>query len=410
MASKKYSGVSRDKKNRIYFQTEFGKDPVTGKRRRKKSYKDKNGNPFRTEKQAYDELCRVRAEDRSQDELAQKQTVPVLTLEDFINTVFLPYYIKTVESSTYKTALTHFDIFKEELGQYLLSDISVQFCERFRLSLQDKYSPNYAKNVWLRFKKCLTYAERLEYIEFNPCTKLDNIKGERTVTSFWTVEDFQKAVNAFDRTTYQGVYYYTVIWLYFMTGLRVSEGLSLIWSDIDFESKLLHVQSTLEYDENGNPFRKNKTKTEAGTRYVELDDMTLQTLKEWKEVQIHNSLGDFVLAREEVPMHKTTLTRLLKRVAKEQDLPVMAGKGLRHSHDSFLINVLHKDVLYVSARSGRTDKATTLNTYAHIYAKKKAEGGREITKALESFGFDNPTKTPPSKEEIAETLEITRFN
>lgn len=111
MASKKYSGVSRDKKNRIYFQTEFGKDPVTGKRRRKKSYKDKNGNPFRTEKQAYDELCRVRAEVRSQDELAQKQTVPVLTLEDFINTVFLPYYIKTVESSTYKTALTHFDIF-----------------------------------------------------------------------------------------------------------------------------------------------------------------------------------------------------------------------------------------------------------------------------------------------------------
>lgn len=75
-----------------------------------------------------------------------------------------------------------------------------------------------------------------------------------------------------------------------------------------------------------------------------------------------------------------------------------------------MINVLHKDVLYVSARSGRTDKATTLNTYAHIYAKKKAEGGREITKALESFGFDNPTKTPPSKEEIAETLEITRFN
>ena len=241
----------------------------------------------------------------------------------------------------------------------------------------------------------------MEYIELNPCSKLDNIRGERTTTSFWTIEDFRKAVNSFDRTTYQGAYYYTVVWLYFMTGLRVSEGFSLIWSDIDFESKLLHVQSTLEYDEDGNPFRKNKTNTEAGMRYVELDDMTLQTLKEWKEVQIRNSLDDFVLAREEVPMHKSTLTRLLKRVAKEQDLPAITGKGLRHSHDSFLINVLHKDVLYVSARSGRTDKATTLNTYAHIYAKKKAEGGREITKALESFGFENPTKTPPSKEVTA---------
>ena len=104
MASRKYSGVSRDKKNRIYFQTEFGKDPVTGKRRRKKSYKDKNGNLFRTEKQAYDELCRVRAEVMAQDELAQKHTVPLLTLEEYLNTVFLPYYVKTVELSTYKTA------------------------------------------------------------------------------------------------------------------------------------------------------------------------------------------------------------------------------------------------------------------------------------------------------------------
>ena len=47
-----------------------------------------------------------------------------------------------------------------------------------------------------------------------------------------------------------------------------------------------------------------------------------------------------------------------------------------------------KMFLYVSARSGRIDKATTLNTYAHIYAKKKAEGGRN-NKALESFGFEN---------------------
>lgn len=399
MASKKYSGVSRDKNNKIFFQTEFGKDPFTGKRRRKKSYKDKNGNSFNTEKEAFEELCRVRAQVKAQDDLVQKQIVPALTLENYINTVFLPYYVKTVESSTYKTAMTHFDIFKKELGQTLLSDISVQVCERFRLSLQEEYSANYAKNVWLRFKKCLTYAERLEYIELNPCTKLDNIKGERTTTTFWTLEDFQKAVNSFDRTTYQGAYYYTVIWLYFMTGLRVSEGLSLIWSDIDFENKLLHVQSTLEYDEDGNPIRKNKTKTEAGIRYVELDDITLQTLKEWKSVQIHNELDNFVLAREEVPLHKSTLTRLLKRVSIKQGLPEITGKGLRHSHDSFLINVLHKDVLYVSARSGRTDKATTLNTYAHIYAKKKAEGGREITRALESFGFENPTKTPPSKEE-----------
>lgn len=84
-----------------------------------------------------------------------------------------------------------------------------------------------------------------------------------------------------------------------------------------------------------------------------------------------------------------------KRQAKKAGVEVITGKGLRHSHDSFLINVLGKDVLYVSKRSGRVDKATTLNTYSHLYDSKKASGGREISQALHKFGVSsNPTKTP----------------
>lgn len=52
-----------------------------------------------------------------------------------------------------------------------------------------------------------------------------------------------------------------------------------------------------------------------------------------------------------------------------------------------MINELGKDVLFVAARSGRVDKATTLNTYAHIYANKKASGGQEITKRLVEQGL-----------------------
>ena len=74
MATKKYRGVSRDKNGKIFYQTEFGVDPETGKRRRKKSYKDKDGNPFKSEKQAFDELCRIRVE------FAQQNNSKVCTL------------------------------------------------------------------------------------------------------------------------------------------------------------------------------------------------------------------------------------------------------------------------------------------------------------------------------------------
>lgn len=192
-------------------------------------------------------------------------------------------------------------------------DITVRDCEEFRLYLQRSFSPNYARGVWSRFKKALGYAERLEYISDFPCKKLDNIKGERSRTEFWTLEDFQKVVESFDTSTYDGKCKKMIVWLYFTTGLRVSEGLSLIWSDIDLERKLLHVQSTLEDLGNGEYIRKERTKTEAGMRFIELDDLTVEILKDWRIVQVNNEDHDFVLARMEAPFHKTTLTRILQR-------------------------------------------------------------------------------------------------
>ena len=391
MANKKYRGVSRDKQGRIYYQTEFKANNITGKRQRKKSYKDQFGNPFRSEKQAYDELCRVRVEFQMKD----NNDGYYLSFSQYMEEVYLPYYKQTVQAVTYRTALTHHKMFVEIFGSKRLSEIDVRECEKFRIYLIEKYSPNYAKGVWIRFKHCIGYAERLGYIDEFPCKSLDNPKGKRPDTKFWTLEDLKKVVATFDLRDYEERHRFTAIWLYFFTGLRVSEGLSLIWSDIDFDKKLLHVQSTLEYEGNGVFTRKNQTKTSAGIRWIELDDETVNVLQKWRSIQVENDDDSYVLARFGKPLSKCTLSRILKRQAKKAGVEVISGKGLRHSHDSFLINVLGKDVLYVSQRSGRVDKATTLNTYAHIYESQKATGGKDITQALFKFGVSaNPTKTP----------------
>ena len=141
--------------------------------------------------------------------------------------VYLPYYKKTVQPVTYQTAYPQYKTFIEVFADKKLSEINVRECEDFRLSLMEDYSPNYAKGLWCKLKKCLNYAERLEYIEINPCRKLDNPKGEKPKTEFWTVEELEKVLKTFDQTVYEERQFYTAIWLYFMTGMRVSEGLSL---------------------------------------------------------------------------------------------------------------------------------------------------------------------------------------
>lgn len=64
-----------------------------------------------------------------------------------------------------------------------------------------------------------------------------------------------------------------------MTGVRVSEGLSLFWEDIDFDKKILKGYITSERDENGNWYHNNSTKTPAGERLIELDDISIEVLQ-----------------------------------------------------------------------------------------------------------------------------------
>ena len=113
--------------------------------------------------------------------------------------------------------------------------------------------------------------------------------------------------------------------------------------------------------------RQDQTKTPAGERLIELDDVTISVLENWRKNQISNQDTDYIISRFGEPFCKSTICRIIKRKAKEVGVPVITGKGLRHSHASYLINVLQKDILYVARRMGHADKSTTLNTYSHWF-------------------------------------------
>ncbi|WCQ69469.1 tyrosine-type recombinase/integrase [Streptococcus pasteurianus] len=393
--SKKYKGVFRDSKGRIYCQTEF-KASATGKRQRFKRYRNRWGKSFETEKEAYDELCRARVDFYDKFDYADYN----LSFAQYMQDIFLPYYKQTVQEVTYRTVLTHYNLFISKFGKMKLRDIKTRDCERFRLELMENYSPNYAKAVWIHFKQCLGYAERMEYIKSFPCKSLDNPRGKRPDTKFWTFDDFKKVIATFNLMDYEDLMRFTTTWLYYMTGVRVSEGFALLWSDCDKKNKRIFVHATMEARKGGIYYRKEQTKTEAGRRFVDLDDETINVLERWREIQVSNSDSDYILSKFGSPMVKSTLTRMLKRHAKLADVPEITGKGLRHSHDSFMINVLGKDVLAVSQRSGRVDKTTTLNTYSHYYAYEN-NIGNEITNLLQKEGVSStPPYTPPQGKRI----------
>lgn len=384
-SSKKYKGVYCDNKGKIFYQIDLGIDPVTGKRVQKKARKNQYGKTFETMKEAYDELVRIKYEFANKVSLENYN----MTFENYMNKIYLRAYKQKVQSVTYKTALPHHKLFIQYFGLKPLKAITPRDCEAFRLHIIENYSENYAKNLWSRFKACMGYAERLGYISNMPCKALDNPRGKHPETPFWTYAEFQTFIKSFDLHDYEELQRFTAIWLYYMTGVRVSEGLSLCWEDIDFDKKFLKVHTTLEKDENGNWYRKDQTKTPAGERLIELDDITIEVLQVWRKNQFANQDTDFIISRFGDPFCKSTICRIIKRKAQQVGVPVITGKGLRHSHASYLINVFKKDILYVARRMGHADKSTTLNTYSHWFNALDKTVSEEITQNIKSAGLDS---------------------
>lgn len=132
-------------------------------------------------------------------------------------------------------------MFVEIFGSKRFFEIDVWECEKFRIYLIEKYLLNYVKGVWIWFKYCIGYVERLGYIDEFFCKFFDNLKGKRLDIKFWILEDLKKVVVIFDLWDYEERYRFIVIWFYFFMGFCVLEGLSLIWFDIDFDKKFLYV-------------------------------------------------------------------------------------------------------------------------------------------------------------------------
>ena len=100
--------------------------------------------------------------------------------------------------------------------------------------------------------------------------------SHRRKTRKLLTEDQVKIVLDYAQTDKKWGAYYAFV---FLTGVRPSEMLGLLWEDVDLINGRVHICRT--QDHNGE--LKDCPKTEAGVRQIPLNTLLLQMLKEWKE-------------------------------------------------------------------------------------------------------------------------------
>ncbi|MCY7565010.1 tyrosine-type recombinase/integrase [Bacillus safensis] len=411
----KYPGVYVDEKGRFFYQSEFGIDRITGKRIRKKGRKDVNGKPFASAFEANKELTRLKREYHKVNSFSNYK----MTYEQFMNQVYIPYYQTEVEESTFEVREGILEKIKDRFGSMSLRSISIEDVQNFRTWLLTSkkrggagYSQSYASMVFGVFRQSLDKAVDMQYLEYNISKKVKAIPKGKAVVAYWTKEEFEQVINQIYIDDFYEHLNFVMIWVYYMTGIRVNEGTALNWSDIDLKKKRMRVHHMLILKTRTEWKRNSYTKTEDGKRTIALDDDTINILRVWRERQLAIGLGkvdDFVFTYDGLPMIKSTIGRIISRYAKVAEVKKIQAKGLRHSHASYLINEFNVSVLVLSQRMGHSSPEITLKHYAHMWTgadntiAEMMAGNIKIKTASETklrfngnqaINKQNPTKNP----------------
>ena len=163
-----------------------------------------------------------------------------MTYEQFMNTVYLPYYQSEVSEHTYATRQPSLKNCFQSIWEEKLKDITVREVQNFRTWLLAKnggnYSQAYAGLTFGTFRKSLDFAVDMQYLQKNVSMKVNLFQKGKVSLSIGQKNDFEEVIsNICISDFYEHLCF--VMWLYFCTGVRVNEGTAIWWNDIDFEKK-----------------------------------------------------------------------------------------------------------------------------------------------------------------------------
>lgn len=197
--------------------------------------------------------------------------------------------------------------------------------------------------------------------------------------------------------------HYSLFHLAITTGMRMGELFGLKWSDVHWNSGILHINRQKQYiPGQGCVFIEPKTK--AGRRTIKLGEGSLDVLRHHKLIQENlrinvgarwHDLGLIFSNSIGGPEDASNVRLELNKILQNAGLPKIRFHDLRHTAASLLLN--HKvPVIVVSNLLGHSKPSVTLDIYAHVFNDMQGEAAivmdRLVTPVL--------VEIPPVKQKI----------
>lgn len=121
----------------------------------------------------------------------------------------------------------------EQVNNFIIMD--------FISDLNKHYSSITVRDKYIIVKAFFTFLTEIGYLDINPVAGIEKPKYEKNIIYAFTKEEVKEIISMFDISDFIGLRNYTIINFLFSTGVRKSELLNILLTDIDWGSNLVKI-------------------------------------------------------------------------------------------------------------------------------------------------------------------------
>lgn len=306
---------------------------------------------------------------------------------------------------------------KPYLGNVAVKDLTTHDLDVFYDSLQDKpavvlkghkktdatVSLSVIEKTHALLRSALSQAVTWEYIKTNPAERVTLPKYRPKTRDVWTPSEAQRALECCTDTVL-----HTTMLLALGCSMRIGEILGLTWDCVDFSeesimdgtahvtinkelkrcqkdslealskrgrSKVIFIFPEWKQTESSTSLVLKSPKTESSVRVVFLPKTVALALRKVKESQdalkllIGDEYSDFnlVIAHDDGrPYEERQISKMLKNLIEEFDLPPVVFHSLRHCSASLKLQIGGGNIKAVQGDTGHAQSRMVTDLYAHI--------------------------------------------
>lgn len=309
----------------------------------------------------------------------QTHGVATETFEEWAS-YWLSYVQQQVKPSTFSSY--YYKIYKYVLPTIKsipLNELSAEQGKEILEELGKKLASSTVHVIFRILNKCLNHAKKCGKILSNPFSSIQLPKVKKKKIEALTRREQKRLMNvALNEKKGRGL----PILLSLHSGMRIGEISALRWSDIDFESSLIHVSHTyqrigISHGERKTQLNFASSKTESSVRVIPIS----RTLKKLLLKHKRKSTSQFVFSHCGKPCEPRLLTYYFHKIRAKADLAHIHFHQLRHT---FATRCLESkgDISSVSALLGHASTQMTLDTYVNALLEQRYQVIEEMEKSI----------------------------